>query len=207
MRKKGYLITFEGIDGSGKTTQLKKAENFLRHRGHNIMVLREPGSTSLAEKIRKILLSKENNIPPESELLLYLAARADLVQKVIAPALNKGKIILCDRFYDSTTAYQGYGRRLDIALIKKMNRLAVGPAVPDLTFIIDVDFKTSLKRRKKESDRLESESKRFFEMVRRGFLTIGREEKRRICIIDGRGTADATFAEVLDCLKRKLKIV
>jgi dTMP kinase len=207
MKKKGYLITFEGIDGSGKTTQLKKAERFLRHCGFDILVLREPGSTSLAEKIRKILLDKKNNIPAEAELLLYLAARADLVRKVIDPALKAGKIVLCDRFYDSTTAYQGYGRNLDVALINKLNRLVAGTSIPDLTFIIDVDFKTSLRRRKKESDRLESESKRFFEAVRRGFLTIGRKEKRRVCIIDGRGTAEAVFTEVQNCLKRNLKII
>jgi dTMP kinase len=207
MKKNGYLITFEGIDGSGKTTQLKRAERFLRHCGFDVIFLREPGSTSLAEKIRKILLDKKNNIPAEAELLLYLAARADLVRKVIDPALKAGKIVLCDRFYDSTTAYQGYGRNLDVALINKLNRLVAGTSIPDLTFIIDVDFKTSLRRRKKESDRLESESKRFFEAVRRGFLTIGRKEKRRVCIIDGRGTAEAVFTEVQNCLKRKLKII
>jgi dTMP kinase len=206
MRKKGFFITFEGIDGSGKTTQLLMTEKYLRQHGLDVLVLREPGSTSLAEKIRKILLDKRNSIPPQSELSLYLAARADLVQKVIAPALKSGKIVLCDRFYDSTTAYQGYGRKLDIALIKKLNHLTVGATIPDITFIIDVDFETSLQRRKKESDRLESESKKFFESVRRGFLAIGREEKKRVCIIDGRITADATFAEVIGCLKRKLKI-
>jgi dTMP kinase len=206
MRKNGFFITFEGIDGSGKTTQLLMTEKYLRQRGLDVLVLREPGSTSLAEKIRKILLDKNNSIPPESELLLYLAARADLVQKVIAPALKNGKIVLCDRFYDSTTAYQGYGRKLNIALIKKLNHLMVGATIPDITFIIDVDFETSLQRRKKESDRLESESKKFFESVRRGFLAIAREEKKRVCIIDGRITADATFAEVIGCLKRKLKI-
>jgi dTMP kinase len=206
MRKNGFFITFEGIDGSGKTTQLLMTEKYLRQRGLDVLVLREPGSTSLAEKIRKILLDKNNSIPLESELLLYLAARADLVQKVIAPALKNGKIVLCDRFYDSTTAYQGYGRKLNIALIKKLNHLMVGATIPDITFIIDVDFETSLQRRKKESDRLESESKKFFESVRRGFLAIAREEKKRVCIIDGRITADATFAEVIGCLKRKLKI-
>jgi dTMP kinase len=206
MRKNGFFITFEGIDGSGKTTQLLMTEKYLRQRGLDVLVLREPGSTSLAEKIRKILLDKNNSIPLESELLLYLAARADLVQKVIAPALKNGKIVLCDRFYDSTTAYQGYGRKLNIALIKKLNHLTVGATIPDITFIIDVDFETSLQRRKKESDRLESESKKFFESVRRGFLAIAREEKKRVCIIDGRITADATFAEVIGCLKRKLKI-
>jgi dTMP kinase len=206
MRKKGFFITFEGIDGSGKTTQLLRTEEYLRQYGLDVLVLREPGSTPLAEKIRKILLDKNNSIPPESELSLYLAARADLVQKVIAPALKSGKIVLCDRFYDSTTAYQGYGRKLNIALIKKLNHLTVGPTIPDITFIIDVDFETSLQRRKKESDRLESESKIFFESVRRGFLAIAREEKRRVCIIDGRITADATFAEVIGCLKWKLKI-
>ncbi|SYZ74710.1 Thymidylate kinase [Candidatus Zixiibacteriota bacterium] len=206
MRKRGWFITFEGIDGSGKTTQLKLTAAMLRKHHFQVLVLREPGSTPVAEKTRKILLDKKNQIPPEAELFLYLAARADLVRKVIAPAIDKGMIILCDRFFDSTTAYQGYGRGLDIDLIRKLNKLAVGRYEPDITFLVDVDYKTSLKRRKKQTDRLESESRLFFNRVRNGFLQIARREKRRTVVLDGRRGAGEVFAEVKSCLKTKLHI-
>jgi len=206
MKRRGILITFEGIDGSGKTTQLKLTVGFLREHGLPLLILREPGSTPIAEHIRKILLGRQNNMSPASELLLYLAARADLVRNVIAPALNRGVIVLCDRFYDSTTAYQGYGRGLDISLIERLNSLAVGKTRPDLTFLVDVDYPTSLKRRKKESDRLESESKKFFNRVRRGFLAIAEKEKKRIVVLDGKKPAEDIFAEVEICLRKKLNI-
>jgi dTMP kinase len=206
MRKRGWFITFEGIDGSGKTTQLKMTEQLLGMLHFPILVVREPGSTPVAEKARKILLSKKNHITAESELFLYLAARADLVKKIIAPALNKGVIVLCDRFYDSTVAYQGYGRGLDIDLIGELNHLAVGRYEPDITFLIDVDYKTSLKRRKKQRDRLESESMAFFNRVRKGFLKIAQRERKRVIVLDGRKRVEVVFAEVDSCLKMRLHI-
>ncbi|MCP4706966.1 MAG: dTMP kinase, partial [candidate division Zixibacteria bacterium] len=130
-RKKSMFITFEGIDGCGKSTQLKLTSNYLKKLGYKPEILREPGSTILSEKIRKILLNKDLKINPISELMLYVAARAELVDSTIGPALDDGKIILCDRFYDSTTAYQGFGRGLDTKVIDKMNRLAVGKYKPD----------------------------------------------------------------------------
>ncbi|MCX6827483.1 MAG: dTMP kinase [candidate division Zixibacteria bacterium] len=206
MKRRGFLITFEGIDGSGKTTQLRLTEKYLHQAGFPLLILREPGSIPVAEKIRKILLNKRHRISPLSELLLYLAARAELVDKVIKPALDGGTTVLCDRFYDSTTAYQGYGRCLDIKLINKLNHWAVGESVPDITFLIDVNYQTSLRRRKKKSDRLESESKSFFNRVRRGFLIIAKQERKRIVVIDGDQTANVIFHEVSDCLKQKLKL-
>ena len=206
MMKHGLFITFEGIDGSGKTTQWKLTGKYLNRGGHDVLALREPGSTPLSERIRKILLYKKLTITPVAELNLYLAARAGLVQEVIAPALKQGQIVICDRFYDSTTAYQGYGRGLDIPLIKKLNALAVGACIPDLTFLVDVDYATSLSRRKKTSDRLESESRAFFKRVREGFLEIARKNKQRIVVLDGRKTIDALFEEVCACLNRKLNI-
>ena len=206
MKRKGCFITFEGIDGSGKTTQLKLAERFLRKHGLPVLVLREPGSTPLSERIRRILLDKRMHISPVAELNLYLAARAELVEDVIAPALKEGRVILCDRFHDSTTAYQGYGRGLDIAVVEKMNRLAIGLHVPDLTLFIDVTYAVSLGRRKKKSDRLESESRAFFNKVRHGFLEIAARDKKRVTVIDGSPTVDEIFAEVRTCLQRKLKI-
>ncbi len=205
-KKKGLFITFEGIDGCGKSTQLAMTGRLLKSLGYQVMVLREPGSTPVSEKIRRILLDKKSRINAVTELLLYVAARAELVEKVIAPARDKGKIILCDRFYDSTIAYQGYGRGLDIALVKKINSLAVGKYKPDVTFVFDVDYATSLKRRKKKADRLEAEKKAFFSKVRKGFLALACSEKKRVTVIDGRPAADSVFDEVVSCLKKKLKI-
>lgn len=206
MRKKGFFITFEGIDGSGKTTQLRLTEEYLIQKGRAVLVLREPGSTPVSEKIREILLDRRNRLSAETELLLYEAARAALVRDVIAPALKNGLIVLCDRFYDSTTAYQGYGRGINLSLIDKLNRLAVGETHPDLTFLVDVDYSTSLRRRKKDSDRLESESAAFFRRVRNGFLALAGKEKKRIVVLRGNGSAAQTFTEVRNCLLRRLKI-
>jgi dTMP kinase len=207
MKEKGYFITFEGIDGSGKTTQLKKTTEYLRGKSIVPLILREPGSTPLSERVRRILLNKKLEINAVSEFMLYVAARAELVKDILAPALAKGNIVLCDRFYDSTTAYQGYGRGIDVNLIKKVNELGSGTCPPDLTFLIDVDYKTSLSRRKKKRDRLESESKAFFNKVRNGFLQIALKEKVRVKVIDGNQPVAAVFEEVKYWLDRKLKIL
>jgi dTMP kinase len=206
MKKKRLFITFEGIDGCGKTTQLKLAGKYLKNIGLSPLIIREPGSTPISEKIRKVLLDKNLELDGLSELMLYVASRAELVREVITPSLNGGKIVLCDRFYDSTTAYQGYGREIDLSLITRLNNLAVGDSKPDLTFLIDVDYKTSLTRRKKKTDRLESESRTFFNKVRRGFLEIAKKEKRRIKVINGKQDIIAIFDEVEYWLKRKMKI-
>ncbi len=203
---KGFLITFEGIDGCGKTTQLKMTAKYFKKLEIEPLVIREPGSTEFSEKIRKILLDKKLSINPVTELNLYVAARSELVEHVIAPALAEKRIILCDRFHDSTTAYQYYGRGLDLNLIKKLNMLAIGGIRPNLTFLFDIDYKTSLLRRKKTADRLESESKAFFNRVRKGFLNVALSEKRRFCVIDSRKSPDEIFLEVKECLNNRLKI-
>jgi len=208
MIKKGFFITFEGIDGCGKSTQLKLTQKYLKQNGYRVKVLREPGSTPVSEKIRNILLNKKLKITPASELMLYEAARAELVHNVIAPALEAGEVVLCDRFYDSTTAYQGYGRGLDIQLIKKLNNLAAGNSKPNLTFVFDINYAESLRRMNKinkVADRLESESKAFFQRVRKGFLEIARRDKKRVVLINGNRPVDRVFDEVKNCLRRKLK--
>lgn len=206
MEKKGVFITFEGIDGSGKTTQLKLVQKYLSSKRLAPLVIREPGSTPLSERIRRILLNKKIETNPVSELMLYVAARAELVQQVIAPALARGKIVLCDRFFDSTTAYQGYGRGINVTLINELNDLTVGSCRPDISFLIDVDYKTSLSRRKRKADRLESESRMFFNKVRRGFLKIAVKERMRVIVIDGKNSVDSVFGVIKDCLRQKLKI-
>lgn len=206
MKEKGFFITFEGIDGCGKTTQLKLAEKYLKKMGFSPLVLREPGSTAVSERIRRILLNKDLKLDAFSELMLYISARTELVREVIGPSIENSRIVLCDRFYDSTTAYQGYGRGIAVSLINRLNSLAVRKYKPDLTFLIDVDYKTSLTRRKKKADRLESESKTFFNKVRRGFLEIAQAQKKRIKVISGNQNVDVIFEEVKYWLERKLKI-
>ncbi len=203
-RTKGMFVTFEGIDGCGKTTQLQLSYRFLTRQGYTVKRLREPGSTPIAEKIRRILLDKKNSLGDITELLLYEAARAEITRREIVPLLADGQIVLCDRFYDSTTAYQGYGRGLDLRMVKQLHRVAVGDARPNLTLIFDVDLKTAAGRLGPSRDRLESQPQAFHRRVRRGFLEIATAEPRRVKLIDARGTPEDVFDEVRVHLKRRL---
>ncbi|MFZ5979320.1 MAG: dTMP kinase [Candidatus Zixiibacteriota bacterium] len=203
-KNKAYFITFEGIDGCGKTTQLNRAFDYLSAAGLAVSKLREPGSTRAAEKIREILLDKNNHLTDITELLLYEAARSDIIEKEIGPLLKNNHIVLCDRFYDSTTAYQGYGRRLDITMVLNLHRIAVGALRPDLTLVYDIDLKTAAGRRKTAPDRLESQPEAFFERVRRGFLEIARHEGDRVKVIDARATIDDVFEQTRKHLDRVL---
>ena len=198
--------TFEGIDGCGKTTQLNKVYDLLTSRGHKVARLREPGSTPTAEKIRKILLNKNSSISDITELRLYEAARCDLVNVEIVPLLKSGHIVLCDRFYDSTTAYQGYGRNLDVRIVERLHRIAIGPVRPDLTFIFDLPPEVALSRCSADPDRLESQSQAFFKRVRRGFREIARREPRRVKLIDARPSVDVVFRAIESHLTQKLKM-
>ncbi len=203
MMKKGYLVTFEGIDGCGKSVQARRTGRFLQNRGFEVLLLREPGSTPVAERLRRILLDKKLAVPDVTELLLYEAARSELVAKVIRPALRKGTIVLLDRFFDSTTAYQGYGRELDINMVKSLHKIATGGMVPHLTLIFNVDLKTAFARRSKDPDRLESQAVAFHERVRRGFLEIARKERSRVKVIDGTQSVGQVFSEVKKLLEQK----
>jgi dTMP kinase len=206
MKRKGLLITFEGIDGSGKSSQARRSRRFLLSRGIDVVFIREPGTTPIAERLRRILLDKELQVPDMTELFLYESARSELCEKVIKPALSKGQIVISDRFYDSTTAYQGYGRGLKIGMVRSLHKVATGGIAPDLTFVFNVDLKTAMSRRSKDPDRLESQTVTFHERVRRGFLEIARKDRRRVKVIDGLPPADMVFKEVRYWLEHKLKI-
>jgi len=203
-KEKSLFVTFEGIDGCGKSTQALLAYQYLLSLKYNVKLLREPGSTAVAEKIRDVLLNRKLRMTDVTEVLLYEAARAEITAREIAPALTKGTIVLCDRFYDSTTAYQGYGRRLDIRMVKGLHKVAVGEVVPDLTFLFDVDLKTAFSRRGSNPDRLESESRAFHNRVRLGFLEIARKERRRIKVIDATRPVEEIFQNVKKSLLKKL---
>jgi dTMP kinase len=203
-KEKSLFVTFEGIDGCGKSTQALLAYQYLVSQKYKVKLLREPGSTVVAEKIREILLNKKLKMTDTTELLLYEAARAEITAREIAPALAAGTIVMCDRFYDSTTAYQGFGRRLDIRTVKSLHRVAVGKVSPDLTFVFDVDLATAFARRGRGRDRLEAQSKAFHHRVRLGFLEIARKERRRVKLIDAAKPIDQVFENVKKYLLKKL---
>ena len=188
----GKLITFEGIDGSGKTTQLNLLKTYLQRQGINVLATREPGGTLVGEELRRILLNPANgNLHYRTEALLYASARAQLVHSVIIPALNQGSIVLCDRFVDSTAAYQGYGRGLSHQFIEQINDAATGGIKPDLVFVFDIDEEESIKRIKKRNknnrskgDRLESEAHAFHRRVRYGYLEICKKYPENHLLLD-----------------------
>ena len=181
----GKLITFEGIDGSGKSTQIKLISDILHKNNIDNIVIREPGGTEISEKIRDILLDNDNTISKYTEALLFLSSRSQLVNEVIKPALNRGCYILCDRYIDSTIAYQGYGRGIDLSQIKVLNDLAIESIYPDITFILDVNVNTSLSRRlTKSKDRMEQVNENFLIKVRKAYLEIADDDKKRCIVID-----------------------
>lgn len=185
----GFFITFEGIDGCGKSVQARLLLEKLKSFGKEVLLLREPGTTMISEAIREILLSLKNkNMAESTELLLFSAARAQIVAENILPALAAGKIVICDRFYDSTTAYQGFGRELNLDVIEQINMFAVQNQKPNLTFVIDLDLASAQKRLHqtgKQLDRMESSGEKFMQRVRHGYLQIAREDPERVVVIDG----------------------
>jgi len=184
---KGAFITFEGCEGSGKSTQIRLMADFLRARGAEVIITREPGGTPLAERIRGLLMETSGEtIAPLTELFLYEAARAQHVQQVVLPALQHGAIVLCDRFYDSTTVYQGVGRKLDPATVGLLNRLAAGAVRPMHTYVFDLPAAEGLRRawERGSDDRMMQEAVTFHEAGREGFLALAQEEGDRITIVD-----------------------
>lgn len=195
--RKGLFITFEGADGCGKTTQMNLLKEYLQTKGFDIVTTREPGAKGLGEHIRKLLLDYDGVVSDKCESFLFLADRAQNIDTIVTPAVNKGKIVLCDRHTDSTVAYQGYGRGLDINKINKLNTIATGGKTPDLTFVFDVDVETSMQRVGTEKDRMENSGKEFFNRVRNGYLEIAKKEPNRVYIIDSTKSIEEVFESVL----------
>lgn len=198
---KGLFITFEGADGCGKTTQLNLLKEYLIGKGHEVLVTREPGAKGLGERLRDILLNYDGEVSDRCESFLFLADRAQHIDTIVKPAVESGKIVLCDRHTDSTVAYQGYGRGLDIEQINKLNNIATDGLKPDLTFVFDVDIETSMNRVGKEKDRMESSGCDFFNRVRNGYLDIAKNEPQRVKIIDATVPIDKVFEQVLAGVK------
>lgn len=202
--RRGKFITFEGIDGCGKTTQMRLLGQYLTERGVAVVPTREPGGTELGRKVRSALLDGvAGSVEPLAELLLYAADRAQHVRRVILPALNLGKVVLSDRFYDATTVYQGYARGFDLKLVNQLNELATGGLKPDLTLLFDLDVETGLKRTMRRGDgtgmtaagpdRLDQEPVEFHERVRKAYLEIAAREPERFRVIPSAGPVEETF--------------
>lgn len=198
----GYFITLEGVDGGGKTTQLERLAAALRERGLTVVTTREPGGTATAEQIRRVVLDKDLVMGARTELLLYLAARAEHVEHVIRPALAAGHVVLCDRFADSTLVYQGVVRGLPLDEVERLCRFAAEGVTPDRTILLDADPRALLARRadRQVEDRLEQEGLVFQEKVREGFLALWRRHGNRICRIDALRPADAVTRDILAAL-------
>jgi dTMP kinase len=200
----GVFITFEGIEGSGKSTQAKRLYEYLTNIGIKAYLTREPGGTSIGKKIREILLSHwEENFPSIAELLLYQADRNIHVNNIIKPLLQQDYIVISDRFYDSTTAYQHYARGIDYSIVDYLNKLATEGIKPHITFLLDLPVQEAFKRLNREKDRLESEGLNFHQKVREGFLKIADMEKDRVIVLDGLKSPDEIFNQILNILKKR----
>lgn len=205
----GIFITLEGGEGSGKTTQARRLCTYLTAQGLSVLRTREPGGTLLAERIRTILLNRsKESVAPETEALLILAARRQHVDHVIKPALAQGKAVVCDRFSDSTMAYQGYGRGLDLRTLRTMNDWATGKLVPHLTLMFDVPVSVGLRRRRGDGstqNRMDREAEQFHKNVRAGFHVLAKKEPRRILLIDTSSSLESVERTVEQCVTSWLK--
>ncbi len=194
------FITFEGSEGCGKTTQVQKLAERLARSGVTHLVTREPGGTPIGETIRELLQFALHNssMTPETELFLFEASRSQLVREIIKPALERGICVIADRFFDSTTVYQGAARTLDRELIERLNTFAVGDCIPDVTFVLDVDAATAKSRMQgpRKTDRVEQERAEFYERVREGYRALAKREPSRVVLIDGSRTTDEIENEI-----------
>jgi dTMP kinase len=203
--KKGLFITFEGIDGCGKSTQLNLLAEHLKFQGLDVLITREPGAVGLGEKLREILLNYEGEVSSNCEAFLFLADRAQHIDTIVKPALELGKIVLCDRHTDSTVAYQGYGRGVDLGQINMLNNIATSGLKPDLTFVFDVEVQTALARVGKSQDRMESAGIEFFEKTRRGYLELAKQDADRVNVISSVDSIDNIFEQVKIIFDKKVK--
>src|ERR1700733_15374352 len=230
MSRRGKFITFEGLDGTGKSTQLRKLAEALREAGYDVVETREPGGTATGEKIRRVLLDSSTlDLSPRAEMALMFASRAQHIAEVILPALDRGQIVLCDRFTDSTEAYQGHGRKLGSEAVRDLHRVLCGNLQPDLTILLDSDpaFCVSRARLRNQiaremakpngkhasgkahadENRFEQQNRAFFARVHQGYLAIAARETHRVVVVDARGTPAQTHQRIIEAVERKLKLL
>ena len=201
------FITFEGSEGCGKSTQVRRLTARLEKAGVPFLVTREPGGTPIGESIRELLqfAPQSEGMTPETELLLFEASRAQLVRKVIKPALDSGKCVIADRFFDSTTVYQGVARKLDTKVVQQLNAFAVGDCIPDMTFFLDVDLPTARARMKgpRRPDRMEQQPDKFYEDVIEAYRALAKREPNRVVLVDGAKSADAIETDIWQTLHKR----
>ena len=221
MSRRGKFITFEGLDGTGKSTQMRRLAAKLRAAGHKVVETREPGGTATGEKIRRVLLdSATQGLSPMAEMALMFASRAQHIAEVILPAMDRGEIVLCDRFTDSTEAYQGSGRRLGSDVVLKLHRILCGDLQPDLTILLDSDPAKSLGRARRrnrsladksakdaDENRFEQQNRVFFARVHQGYKAIAAREQQRVVAVDASGSPAQTHRRIVEVVGRKLKLV
>ena len=203
--QKGLFITFEGADGSGKTTQLNNIKSFLEEKGFDVVVTREPGALEIGQKIRNILLHHDGVVADRCEMFLFLADRAQHIETFIKPSIEQGKIVLCDRHTDSTIAYQGYGRGQDIKLLNELNAIAVNSIKPDLTLVFDVSTEVAQERVGSEKDRMESAGIEFHKKVRNGYLELQKQEPDRIKLVNANNSIERVFEDTKKIVTKLLQ--
>jgi dTMP kinase len=220
MSRRGKFITFEGLDGTGKSTQMRRLAAALRDNGHKVVETREPGGTATGEQIRRVLLhSGTTKLAPLAEMALMFASRAQHIAEVIEPALAAGSTVLCDRFTDSTEAYQGSGRKLGSEAVRELHRVLCGNLQPDLTILLEANPHASVSRARRrnrqasrtahrghDENRFEQETRAFFGRVREGYLALAKREPGRVIMVDARGTPGQTHQRIMEVVKRKLKM-
>jgi dTMP kinase len=220
MAHRGKFITFEGLDGCGKSTQLEKLASKLRAQGLSIVLTREPGGTAQGDRIRRLLLDASTaGLAPLAELALMFASRAQHIKEVIQPALAEGRVVLCDRFTDSSEAYQGGGRKLGSEAVLALHRVLCGDLQPDLTILMDSDVAASVERARRRNraqaaghrgghneNRFEQENRAFFGRVRHAYLAIAAREPQRVSVVDARGSAAETHRKILEIVRQRLKL-
>jgi dTMP kinase len=220
MSRRGKFITFEGLDGTGKSTQMRKLAAALREAGHKVVETREPGGTATGEKIRKVLLdSGTAGLDPMAEMALMFASRSQHIAEVIEPGLAAGSIVLCDRFTDSTEAYQGGGRKVGSAAVRELHRVLCGDLQPELTILLDSNPHASVNRARRRNERdsknsarghdenrFERETRAFFGRVREGYMAIAKREPGRVVVVDARGTPGQTHQKILEVVRKKIRV-
>jgi len=209
MLKRGTFISLEGVEGCGKSTQARSLAEYITGLGYSVVLTHEPGGTPIAEQIREILLEpRHSDMTNTTELLLYLASRAQHVDQLIRPALAEGKVVICERFSDATFAYQGYARGLDLDPLEQVNRIATGGLEPDLTLLLDMEAEDGLSRKRRSDyilDRLESEDIDFHNKVRKGYLDIARRSPERVKVIDAEGSIEDVHLRIRKCVDQRLR--